>query len=47
MIPWDTLLELYVQLSKNTTLGKRKRINELVNELSSIVKEEECEVTQY
>ena len=45
MIPWDKLLELYVQLSKNTTLGKRKRINELVNELSSIVKEE-CEIEQ-
>ena len=45
MISWDTLLSLYVELSKNTTLGKRKRIKELVCELKNIVEENEKEDT--
>ena len=37
MIPWEKLLSLYVEISKNTTLGKRKRMKELVGELNNIL----------
>lgn len=40
MIPWDKLLSLYVEISKNTSLGKRKRMKEIVEELKNIIGED-------
>jgi len=37
MLPWKSLLELYVEISKKSTNGKKKRVLELLKELDTIV----------
>tara|TARA_B100000214_G_C23970448_1_gene629838 strand:+ start:1727 stop:2191 length:465 start_codon:yes stop_codon:yes gene_type:complete len=45
MLPWDKLLYLFVECSKKNNIGTRKRMKQLIDELSILVKDDSEENT--